>query len=225
MKNLKKYDLQIECNNSPKVFKNDKKSLNKNVNETTKRNNYLSLSQIDLKNNKDLNKFNSKSFKIKSKQIIKKEDVFIEEINIITDKNILINDKNVFWILLIDDEKLIRESEINVINKYLKNKNILYHIEECTDGIEGLNKIHQGTITGIKYDIIITDETMNFFKGSFTANIIKNLIKDGIIYDIKIYIVTSYQKENLNYLINQGIYKIYSKPLNMMIVKNIFDEY
>jgi len=102
----------------------------------------------------------------------------------------------VLRILIVDDESLIRQSQINLIKKYVVKKNISIEIEECEDGIECLYKIYKGLQKGIKYDLIITDETMNFLKGSFLAKIIKKLISENVIYNIKIIIMTSYGAKN-----------------------------
>jgi len=155
-----------------------------------------------------------------SKEQIKNINNIIEQNNI--ESNININEGDILRILIVDDEKLIRQSQINLIKKYSQKKNILIHIEECEDGIECLYKIYKGLQTGIKYNLIITDETMNFLKGSFMAKIIKKLIAENVIYKIKIIMVTSYGAENYAHLMGSIIEKVYSKPLSINMIENIF---
>lgn len=126
-------------------------------------------------------------------------------------------------ILVVDDEKLIRQSSLNILRKYLNKMKIEYEIEECCDGIECIYKIYQGYSKGILYDFIITDETMNFFNGSYMARIIKNLIKENIIDDIKIFMVTSYEWEIIYKKNSDILEKVYTKPLSINILENIFD--
>ena len=145
-----------------------------------------------------------------------KEIVYSIEDNL---KSNIINDDNILRIIVVDDEKLIRKSEINIINRYFKNKNVLYEIEECDDGIECIYLIYKGILAGKKYDIILTDETMNFIKGSFMAGILKTLITDNVIYDLKIYLITSFEEENVYNFNSEYFEKVFSKPIS----KDIFD--
>jgi len=125
-------------------------------------------------------------------------------------------------ISIVDDEKLTRQSQIYLIKKFLKSKHISCNIIECRDGIECLYKIYQGIEYGIKYDLIVTDETMNFMKGSYMAQIIKKLISANVIYDIKIFMVTSYKFENYADKLGIVFEKVYTKPISIHIVENIF---
>jgi len=159
--------------------------------------------------------------------IITKENLrnlsnIIEQINI--SSKIANNQNGEFLrILIVDDEKLIRQSQINIIKRYSSKKNILIEIEECEDGIECLYKIYKGTQMGIKYNLIITDETMNFMKGSLMAKILKTLITENVIYNIKIFMVTSYGVENYAHLEGIFIDKVYSKPIHTRVIENILN--
>lgn len=129
-------------------------------------------------------------------------------------------------ILIIDDEDLIRRSEINIVKKYCKKEKINIIIDEACDGAEGLYKIFLGNKKGVKYDIIFTDETMNFMNGNFTAKIIKSLVNDNIIDNIKIIMITSYETKVIEDSNKQKqIDYIYSKPLSMNILENIFSNF
>jgi len=131
--------------------------------------------------------------------------------------------KNVFRILIVDDEELIRKSQINLINKYSIKKNILVEIEECEDGIECLFKIYKGLQIEKKYNLIITDETMNYIKGSFRAKILKKLIAENVVYNIRIVMVTSYGVENYSHLQDTILEKVYSKPIRINTIENILN--
>jgi CheY-like chemotaxis protein len=137
--------------------------------------------------------------------------------------NNFISFQNSIRILLVDDEKLIRQSGKNVIKKYFNKKEINYEIEECSDGIECLYKIYEGIKNGIKYDIIITDETMNFMKGSSTAEILRNLMEDNIMYFLKIVMVTSYEISTISHKIKKNLDKIFTKPLSTNTLDLIFN--
>ena len=63
---------------------------------------------------------------------------------------------------------------------------------------------------------------MNFMKGSYMAKILKKLIAQCNIYDIKIFMVTSYDAENYAHLRGRVLEEIYTKPISMYIVENIF---
>jgi len=130
--------------------------------------------------------------------------------------------RNILRILIVDDEHLIRQSSINVLRKYLNKKNFIYEIEECSDGIDCLYKIYKGYSKGITYDIIITDETMNFLNGSQMAKIIKNFIKEKLINEIKIFMVTSYEWEEMYRKYSDVLDMIYTKPLSINTLDNIF---
>ena len=130
--------------------------------------------------------------------------------------------KNGLKILLVDDERLIRQSEKNIMEKYFKEKGISCKIEECSDGIECLYKIFQGLKYGIKYDLIITDETMNFMKGSTTAEILRQLMKENILYELKIIMVTSYEISNIALNVKMNLDNVITKPLSKNKLDLIF---
>lgn len=179
-------------------------------------------------NLKASNKWNRANFD----NINKKTQVKKSEKNLIGEKNMVkysqnnlnnfISFQNSIRILLVDDERLIRQSGKNVINKYFKKKGISFELEECADGVECLFKIYDGIKNGIKYDLIITDETMNFMKGSTTAKILKELMKDNIMYYLKIIMVTSYEISSISPHVKENLHKIFTKPLSTNTLDLIF---
>jgi len=198
-------------------------SLNNHISGLSKSNNEYILSS------KYISKIKNKipNFDINKSCLLRKEN--LKTIcNLIENKNNLSNinkceNVNVYRILIVDDEELIRKSQINIIKKYSIKKNILVEIEECEDGIECLFKIYKGSQIGKKYNLIITDETMNYMKGSFMAKILKKLIAEKVIYDIRIIMVTSYGSENFTNIEGNIIEKVFSKPMRMNIIDDILN--
>ncbi len=140
------------------------------------------------------------------------------------DSNSLISNEDL-RILVVDKEYLIRRSHINVIKKFSKKQKLNIVIEEASDGADCLHKIYLGFLDGIKYDLILTEESMNFMNGGFTSKIIKSLIKKNILENIKIIMITSY---NINVIENLKSYKridhVYSKPLDEYTLRSIFSK-
>ena len=136
--------------------------------------------------------------------------------------NNFVSFNNSLKIIIVDDEKLIRQSERNVMNKYFKEKGISYEIEECSDGVECLYMIYDGMKNGKKYDIIITDENMNFMNGSTLCEILKKLMNDNIMYFLKIVMVTSYEISNISINVKRNVDKIFTKPLSYNTLELIF---
>jgi len=132
-------------------------------------------------------------------------------------------ENNILRILVVDDEKLVRRSHINIITKYLEKNKIFFEIEECEDGIDCLYKAYIGINQGFKYDLIITDETMNFMKGSFMAKIFKKLTSENVLYDIKIFMVTSYESDYFSHLQGAIFEDIFTKPLSINNIDKIFN--
>jgi len=195
--------------------------------------NYLNKQNSDISNknsNQILNKLTTKN----SKNNLKKIDSGLQkgEIGLTSSKKMMkysqknlnnfVSFENAIRILLVDDERLIRQSGNNVINKYFKKKGINYEIEECADGVECLFKIYEGIKNGIKYDMIITDETMNFMKGSTTAEILRNLMNDNKMYFLKIVMVTSYEISTISPSVKKNLDKIFTKPLSINTLELIF---
>lgn len=137
------------------------------------------------------------------------------------------NDNNlrVINILFVDDEDLIRRSNINYCKKYQSQK-FICNAEEASDGIEALYKVYQSFSGGFKYNIIITDETMTVMKGSLMAKIIKTFINENIFYDLLIGSLTSYEISSFDTNTSQKIFDFRgTKPISKYFMDNIFDKY
>ena len=64
-----------------------------------------------------------------------------------------------FRILVVDDELLIRQGTKKIIKKFFFNTFENIEILECEDGFGCLFNIYTGLKNGVKYDLILTDET------------------------------------------------------------------
>ena len=142
--------------------------------------------------------------------------------NIIENKEYFYNQEiECLKILVVDDEKLIRQSNSNLIRKFFKNKKIKVQIFECEDGFECLNMIYQGKLKGINFDYILTDQTMNYITGTILSEILHILIDNKIINYINIYLLTSYSSSLFEKIPNQFL-KVFSKPLIFEHLEFIF---
>jgi len=135
--------------------------------------------------------------------------------------NISANHKNIRF-LIVDDEKLIRQSNSNIIRKYFKNKKVNVDIVECEDGFECLEAIYKFKKTGINFDYVITDQTMNYITGTILCRMLMILIENKIIEPLKIYLLTSYSSNNFLNNTNYHFDKIFSKPLIFQHLEYIF---
>jgi len=126
-------------------------------------------------------------------------------------------------ILVVDDEKLIRQSNINLITKYFKYKPINFQVYECEDGFDCLNYIYQAKLVGINFDYIITDQTMNFITGTLLSDFIWLLVEHKIIKEINMFLLTSYSSSLFDKHRNR-FKLIFSKPLKMDNLEIIFKD-
>lgn len=96
-------------------------------------------------------------------------------------------------ILIVDDERTIRNSHVNLVKNYLKEiKKETYNIISATDGIEALQIYLNCINNGCPVDIILSDQTMNFMCGTQLAILVNKEI-DGFYRKTKFYLVTAYE--------------------------------
>jgi len=138
-----------------------------------------------------------------------------------------IAEKSILRILIVDDEVIIRKSHKKLFEKYFaQHSKTNFLIEECEDGIECLYKIYLGYKQNIQYDIIVTDETMNFLSGSRLANMIYELKKDSIINDILVFVVSSYKSNYFNPKNKDIIFaNCFNKPLTKQNIELLLQIY
>lgn len=127
-------------------------------------------------------------------------------------------------VLIVEDEKLIRNAEFNAIKKFFIRNNANYEIVKCEDGVECLSEIYKGIQNGIRFDYILTDETMNLMRGSLLIKTIESLIHENVLYPIKISMVTSYESSTIINNYGSLVQNIYTKPLTHDHIINIFKD-
>jgi len=80
-----------------------------------------------------------------------------------------------FRILIVDDERLIRTTLNKFISKYAEEHKLNIEICESEDCMEALNVVYTYYKKKKKFDLIITDETMPYMRGSTLINILLKL--------------------------------------------------
>jgi len=212
---LSKHNISVLFSNS-NTFRKSFISINNNINENIINNNFINDDHSNYKNNLS-NKINDNSKNYKNKlrdSLISKSIV-----------NTRFKNEKLYRFMIVDDEMLIRRSQKNVIEKYFRKKNVNIMITECSDGAECLFKLYEGNLKGIEYDMIFTDETMLLIRGTDMARIVKTLIKENILYEIKIFMITSYDRsiiENENGNTNKDIDYFFTKPLSIFSLDKAF---
>ncbi len=127
--------------------------------------------------------------------------------------------------LIVDDEEMIRRSVMRLLLKYSKDKNLEFLIIEAKDGVEMITAIYLSQKRNIKVDIIISDESMKFMNGSLSSNIMERLCLGNIIRDIPIFISTAYGNGIDKNKFSKSVKKIYSKPIDLNIMREIISSY
>ena len=126
-------------------------------------------------------------------------------------------------IILADDEIYIRSSAIKLIEKIAREKNWKINIFESFDGLETLYLTYKCLLKGINIDLILSDESMNYWKGSKSSEEIKRLFDELRLESPPFYLVTAYDSENFAFL--KTVKKVLTKPLNSEQFINILKEY
>ena len=122
--------------------------------------------------------------------------------------------KKELYVIIVDDEYLIRNAMKRLITSLLKDTpNLEINIIEANDGIECLFAIYLANLNQIKIEFIITDENMNYINGSPASELIKNIIKNGKFADVPIFMSTAIGK-NANESKADIIKKVFSKPMD-----------
>jgi signal transduction histidine kinase len=125
-----------------------------------------------------------------------------------TTSNYLKTEEYDFRVIIIEDEKILQYSHSKIVHGYFKKINKTVDIIECCDGVEGLNCIYKYVTNGKAIDLILSDESMNFMRGSMLYGILKMLIAEKVLSEVKFYLVTSYDNVNLvekNRIINKPL--------------------
>lgn len=127
--------------------------------------------------------------------------------------NIENNKINYKYIIVCDDCKSIRQSQIRLLYSLINTDE--YCIIECFDGIDILKISIDFSNKGYDISLILTDENMEYMNGSESINILNNLSKKGKIKKTLICSVTAFEdSDTKSKIYSKGISKIFSKPLS-----------
>lgn len=130
--------------------------------------------------------------------------------------NILTGDLSKYdtFALIVDDEKIIRNSTLRILSEFYKKENKSPLILEADDGFEGLHTVFLVNKLNIKLNLILSDETMNFLTGSKMIEILDKY--SNMLENTKILIVTSYE----NFKIPQRVDGVIKKPISILSLKD-----
>jgi hypothetical protein len=245
--NVNTYDKIInENSNFPKFINdnNDKSDKSKYSNKDIKENNFNNDNNFDILNNKEIKIPLNNSNNINNINLVSNRESHVDNLmnkigNESFNKNSRINvssyekDKTIInyerfldnrfidvIILVVDDEKLIRQSNINLIKKHFIDMDVNLLICECEDGFDCLYTIYRFKKKGIEFNYIITDQTMNYICGTVLSDIIKILKINGVIKDINMYMLTSYSSKIIKN--NSNFIEIFCKPLKKRHLETMF---
>jgi CheY-like chemotaxis protein len=211
------------------IFSNSSQSVkNENHNYLKKKesNSKVSKKFSDLSLNGESIYFNDESLKLE--KIIPKEEIK----NIILQKKLTIKENDLecynsfkYKILVVDDNKFLRQSFINLIKKFLKNRNMtfFYDIIDCNDGVDILYHIVKDQSENNLIKCIITDENMDYMNGSEACRIIKNYENNNKIKPVVLAMISSFETNYFDK--NFGINYFLPKPCNEHQLSIFFDEF
>ena len=132
-------------------------------------------------------------------------------------------DKKKFVFLIVDDEAFIRSAMKRVITTEFKslNQNIDLNIVEAADGLECLLALYLSKNMNVKIDAIISDETMPFISGSYCSKIINEVVSNGCLKNVSMYISTALSDTNIQNNYSKVVRKIFAKPIDRNSIKEI----
>ena len=150
-----------------------------------------------------------------SKRLLGEENNTCSDINFVAEQYFMGNNESqVYRVLIADDERLIRNTINKFFFKYAQEYKLNIETVDCENGMEGLYILHKYYKNKKQFDLIITDETMPFMKGSLMINILSKLVADQSFYKITSISYTSYNDtEKMNYILSQGLDLIENKPI------------
>jgi CheY-like chemotaxis protein len=169
-----------------------------------------------------------KEFIRRNEKVIKSEKEKLEINEIILDSikserylkyNTHISEEEKFKIVVVDDQKLVRQTTINLLMSILKNNGIPnYKVIECCDGIDLLSLIKDDFKGMIK--LVFIDENMDYLNGSETVKIIRKLETDKKINYYPLISITGMSDlETNDLMLRYGYDLVISKPCSKSDLK------
>jgi len=127
--------------------------------------------------------------------------------------NVEEKDLEKIYIVVVDDEPIIRRSLKRLIASAYKKKTVEVIVIEAADGIECILAIYLAARNNIGIDLIISDENMPYMSGSQSTKIIEIMQTYSSIKKFPVYIssaIANYNKEFYSSVVK----KVYNKPLD-----------
>jgi signal transduction histidine kinase/CheY-like chemotaxis protein len=124
------------------------------------------------------------------------------------------------YVIVVDDEMVIRQSTIRLLYSVFKELNYNTSIIEASDGMECLYHYYSHVKEGKNVAFILSDETMMYMDGSSSAAIMKKVVKGRGLQCVPFYILTAY--ENLSYDF-ESVERVFTKPLRKQNIEQIIN--
>jgi len=118
---------------------------------------------------------------------------------------------------------MIRNALKRLLTGEYKNKDVELTIVEASNGLECITALYLANINQITVNAIISDETMPYISGSHSSKIINEMISNGSIKDLPMFITTALAGSTIKGNYSSVVKKIYTKPIDKTMVKNLLD--
>ena len=128
-------------------------------------------------------------------------------------------------ILLIDDEKLVRDTLKRYFKKIGEHSDYQFDVLEAENALIAINLVHESIVNKTFFDVIIVDEYMPFMKGSFFIRVLKQIYSEGnyISRGIQIISHTAFDSPELKASLKEsGADFVWNKPIAYQDFKSFF---
>jgi signal transduction histidine kinase/CheY-like chemotaxis protein len=127
-----------------------------------------------------------------------------------------------YYVIVADDEAVIRQSSIRLLYKTFKEMSFNASIIEASDGLECLYYYYTYVKEGKSISFILSDETMMYLNGCDTASILDKISKGKNIVHVPFFILTAYE----NLASGVGVVdEVFTKPLRKTNVEQIIKSF
>lgn len=117
--------------------------------------------------------------------------------------------------MIADDEELTRLSTVRILKEASTDIRKKINIVEAEDGLETIFIIYRSANLGIKINLIISDENMNFVNGIKSSLILRDILEKRRMKEVPFYLVSAYDSNFLNYSLSYKIKKFITKPITL----------
>lgn len=128
-------------------------------------------------------------------------------------------------ILVVDDERIIRQSTSKLIESYFTEfftDPIELLLIEASDGIECLYAVYLANIQNVTINYIFTDDSMRFMSGCDFASLFQRLIDTNKLEEANVCVVSAYDKQEIKKRYPyKCIKEIFSKPISKLEIKHL----